>query len=591
MQPEPLDAPWQGPDETDLVTPEDLTAEERLAGDVAREFLAREVLTRRPALEQHDWQALRQLLGRAGELGLLGAGVPEPYGGLGIRQRGQLPILEALGRDLSFATTCGAQAGIGLLPILYFGTPQQKERYLPKLASGQAVAAYALTEPDAGSDAMAVRTVARREGDGYVLRGRKQWITNAGLADVFVVYGKVDGRWMTAFLVERAQPGVQVGPEARKMGLNGSSTADLLLEDVHVPDAALLHRVGEGHRVALNTLNLGRFRLAASCLGACRHLLELAAAYTRQRHQFGRPLCEFALVQAKLARMAVGTYAVESAVYRVAGLLERVTARLDLVGDAREASAAHLAEVGAECAIVKVLGSEVLDRVVDDALQLHGGYGYMRDYEVERIYRDSRIHRIFEGTNEIQRLLIARSLLRRLERTGPPSAPGGLPPEVPATGGRAAVPPEPLLRARWQVDVLRRQWVWLAVRAAQRYGDTLADEQELAAVLADLSIGLWAAESGVARAWRLAGRGAPGAAASTELACALVEAVRWQAREQSEMVAPALGTETAGPPEPARAEALWDLQGPDRIRLHRSIARRVLEAGGYPLADRLLGQG
>lgn len=569
-----------------MATAEDLTAEERWAGETAREFVARDVLPQLEAMERHDWDVARRLLLRAGELGLLGAEVPETYGGLGLRKLATVPITAAVASEGSFAVTFGAHTGIGMLPLVYFGTVEQKRRYLPAMVEGRRIGAYSLTEPGAGSDALSVRTAAYRQPDGsYILRGSKQWTSNGGFADLFVVYAKVDEKEFSAFLVEGQAPGLRTGPEERKMGLHASSTVAVHLEGVRVPAENVLHRVGKGHQVAFNILNLGRFKLGAGCVGAIRHLLAVAASYAQQRQQFGRPIASFPLIQAKLAHMAIAAYALESVAYRVAGMLDEATAGLDLAGAVGDAAAQSLSECAIECSIVKVFGTEALDAAVDEAVQVHGGYGYMRGYEVERAYRDSRINRIFEGTNEINRLLIAGSLLRRAAAEAQEVLPA-----LRSAGAELLFRTVPdgwdgvLAREAWLAETARLLTLMVAAALADRDPQAIEGEQEVLAMLADLAIQVFMAQSCVARASRRVGEFGPeGAEAHVELAAAAVEGAFWQVERTART---ALARLAVGDELRARLSLLRKLarlDPLDTVGLKRQIAARVLASGGYPL--------
>ena len=387
-------------------TPEDFTDEHRMIAETTREFVDNEIVPRTDELENHDWQLARSLVSKAAALGLIAANIPTEYGGLGLNQMSGALIAENLGRSASFATTLGTQTGIGLLPIIHFGTETVKRKYLPRIASGELITAYALTEAGSGSDALAARATARLSDDGthYILNGEKMFVTNGGFADLFVVFAKVNGRKFTAFIVE-AQDGVTPGAEERKMGIRGSSTTPLVLTDARVPLENVLGEVGMGHKIAFGILNIGRFKLGAMCVGGMKLLVDQATRYANQRQQFGKSISTFGAIRAKLAEMAIRTWVGESMVYRTLGMIEARENNLESQLSATE-------EYAAECSIIKVALSEYSNYVADEMVQIYGGYGYSADYPAERAYRDTRINRIFEGTNEINRLLICSRLMK-----------------------------------------------------------------------------------------------------------------------------------------------------------------------------------
>ena len=393
-----------GPEDT--FTPEDFTDEHRMIAETTSRFVDREVHPFSERLEQHDWALARQLIKRAGDLGLIAASVPREYGGLALDQTSIALIAENLGRSSSFAATLGADTGIGLLPIVYFGSEKAKRKYLPGIASGDLVTAYALTEAGSGSDALAAKATARLSdaGDHYVLNGEKLFVTNGGLADIFIVFAKVDGRKFSAFIVE-SQEGAKPGREERKMGIRGSSTTPLVLSEVKVPAENVLGRTGMGHQIAFGILNIGRLKLAATCVGAMKLMLQQATRYANERRQFGSPISSFGAIKSKLSEMAIRTWVGESMVYRSLGLIE---AAVDDIGASHTQTEPQIIDgYAAECSIVKITLSEYCNYIADEMVQIYGGYGYSADYPAEGAYRDARINRIFEGTNEINRLLIS----------------------------------------------------------------------------------------------------------------------------------------------------------------------------------------
>ncbi|MCV9886818.1 acyl-CoA dehydrogenase family protein [Metabacillus halosaccharovorans] len=486
-----------------MFTPEDFTDEQKLIAKTTEDFTVNEVLPHLEDIENHQFVKSVKLLKQAGELGLLGADVPEEYGGFGLDKISSALITEKISRAGSFSLSFGAHVGIGSLPIVLFGNEEQKKKYLPELATGEKIAAYALTEPSSGSDALGAKTTARlnAEGTHYVLNGEKQWITNSGFADVIIVYAKVDGEHFSAFIVERDFPGVSTGPEEKKMGIKGSSTRTVILEDALVPKENLLGELGKGHVIAFNILNIGRYKLAVGTIGGSKRLIDVAVQYANQRQQFKTPISSFSLIQEKLANMAVKTYAMESSVYRTVGLFEDRMSRLtdEEIKDGKEV-AQSIAEYAIECSLNKVFGSETLDYVVDEAVQIHGGYGFMAEYEVERVYRDSRINRIFEGTNEINRLLVPGTYLRKALKGELPlfqkaqSLQEELMMLMPEEVGDGTLEQEKyLLKNAKKIGVL------IAGLAAQKYGKELQKEQEVLVNIADIVSNIYAMESAILR--------------------------------------------------------------------------------------------
>jgi alkylation response protein AidB-like acyl-CoA dehydrogenase len=486
----------------DVFTPEKLSDEHRLMAKTTAEFIATEVMPNVDRLEAKDWQLARSLVRRSGELGLLGIAVPEEYGGLDLDKASSLAVVEQIGPSASFCTTFGGQANLCILPLVLFGTPAQKSQYLPRLVAGELVGAYALSEAGSGSDALAAKTRATKQPDGsWVLNGEKMWISNGGFADVFIIFAKVDGEHFTAFIVERAFPGVSSGKEEHKMGLHGSSTTPILLQDARVPAENVLGEIGKGHKVALNTLNYGRFSLGAMCSGGCRLAVGTAARYAAQRRQFGQPIASFGAIKHKLGEMTARTYALESLAYRTAGLID---AALGPPPHDGAAVARAFEEYAVEASICKVAGSEILDFVLDENVQIHGGNGFVKDYPAERYYRDARVNRIFEGTNEINRLLIPGMLIRRALKGELPliAAAKRLQDEVlsPSAPGGSFADAGVLDEEMRTVFAFKKVALMVMGTAMQTYGEKLTDEQEVVSYAADILIDIYAAESAVLRA-------------------------------------------------------------------------------------------
>src|SRR3981189_673101 len=490
----------------DVFSPADLTDDQKLIGRTAEELVRNEVVPLIPDLEQHKPGLLAQLLKKAGEIGLLGGGVPEEYGGAGLDKVSSVQLAENLSAYASFGVSHGGHSGIGTLPIVFFGTEEQKKKYLPLLATGEKLAAYCLSEPQAGSDAQNSRTRAVLSPDGrsYILNGQKMWITNGGFADVYIVFAKVGGEKFTAFIVERTFPGLKTGNEEHKMGIHGSSTTPIFLENCKVPKENLLHEIGRGHIVAFNILNAGRFTLGASCVGGSKHVLMTSSKYAKERKAFGKRIGDFGLMKEKLAEMAIQIFAVESMVYRSAGNIE--AAMSAATGDKVAHSMKVLEEYAIESSIAKVYGSEMLDYVVDEGVQIFGGYGFHEEYPVCRAYRDSRINRIFEGTNEINRMLIIQMLMKR--------ATGGQLPLIPAAmklaGEILGVPsfeeaPEGgLVEETRVVANTKKMFLQAAGGAVQKFREKLADEQELIGALSNIVMEIYAMESCLLRAQKAA---------------------------------------------------------------------------------------
>jgi len=489
----------------EIFTPEDFTEEHRMIAETTRQFVDNEVNPHIDELEKHNWKLSRELIGKAAELGLIGANIPEEYGGLGLDQTSGALVGENIGRSASFATTLGAESGIGLLPIVYFATEEAKQKYLPKIAAGELITAYALTEAGAGSDAMAGKATARLSEDGkeYILNGEKMWITNGGFADIFIVFAKLDGDKFSAFIVER-QPGLTSGAEEHKMGIKGSSTTALVLSDVRTPVENLLGEIGKGHKIAFNILNIGRFKLGAMCTGGMKLMVQESVRYANERQQFGRSISSFGAIKAKLAEQAIRTWVGESMVYRTLGMIEAGIGAVDSKDvDARLRA---IEEYAAECSIIKVALSESCDFVADEMVQIFGGYGYSADYPAERAYRDSRINRIFEGTNEINRMLIPGRLMKSAMsgRLALLPAAQALMDEVLSPQIASFDDDDTVLAAEQKLAQNAKKVALMTLgTAAQKYMMKLADQQEILMGIADVIMDTYAMETAILRARKL----------------------------------------------------------------------------------------
>jgi len=556
-------------DETDpasIMTPERLTDEHRLIAQTAAEFIENEVLPVVEKLEAKDWTLLRTLLGKCAALGLLGTNVPEEYGGVALDKISALVVSEQLSRYASFGATVGAQGNLTITPIFMFGTEEQKRKYLPPLVSGEMVGAYCLSESGSGSDALGAKARANRQPDGsFVLSGEKMWITNGGFADVYIVFAKVDGEEFTAFIVERNWPGVSAGKEEHKLGLHGSSTTPVILQDVHVPATAVLGEVGKGHKVAFNVLNFGRFKLGAMCSGGARGAIAEAARYAASRKQFGVPIASFGAIKYKLGEMVSRQFALESMLYRTGGLIDSyIDARRQQHGVASDEGTAMLQaleEFAVEASIAKVLGSEALDYILDENVQIHGGNGFVRDYPAESHYRDARVNRIFEGTNEINRLLIPGMLMKRAIKGELPLIPAAkqLQDEIMSPSLAGGDDGERVLGAEGRaVAAFKKVVLLIAGSAMQRYGEKLQDEQEVLSYIADIVIDTFAAESAVLRAR---------ASAEVHISTAALQ----------EDAASVYVHEAAGRIELAARSALAAMSEGDTLRTQLAALRRLLK--------------
>ncbi len=565
----------------EVFTPEDFSEEHRQIQATASRFLDEEVLPQVEVLENKEDDLSRRLVEKASELGLCTILVPEKYDGLELGLTSQLIVAEQMGRYASFSTTYGAQAGIGLLPLVFFGNEEQKQRYLPKLISGEWMAAYCLSEAQAGSDALAARTRAELSADGkhYILNGEKMWISNGGWADLYTIFANVDGEKFSTFLVERQMEGVKPGAEEHKMGIRGSSTTPVVLDNVHVPVENVLGEIGRGHIIAFNILNLGRMKLCVSCVGGSKDVLAETIRYAKQRKAFGSVIAEFGLMQHKMAEMAIRIFAAESMVYRISGMVDEQLA--DHSWDDEDAAKTVLKTVkerAIECAMAKVYGSEMLDYVVDEGVQIHGGYGFHEDYMVERAYRDSRVNRIFEGTSEINRLLVTGLLLKRAAkgRLDLLSAVKQVQADIEAGNLTNDLGEGPLAEQRRLVAQAKKVTLLTLGVAHQRFGQKLEDEQEVMAAISDMLIDTYAAESALLRAEKLAARGRGEQAA--DMVRVLAGETISHIRNYAAMV---LAASAEGPALDMQMKILHRLTRftpANEIALRRSIAERLIEA-------------
>ena len=492
----------------EVFTPEDFTEEQRMIGQTAEEFMEKEMVPRLPEILSLKYEATRELLRKAGELGLLGIEVPEEYGGMGLDKVSGCLVSEKSARDGSFAVSFMGHTGIGTLPIVYFGTEAQKKKYLPKLASGEWISSYSLSEASSASDAMNAKAKAVLSPDGqhWILNGEKMWLTNAGFADVYITFAKVDGQHFTAFIIEKGMPGVSLGAEEKKTGIKGSSTRPLILTDAKIPKENLLGEIGKGHKIAFNILNVGRFKLGAGVTGGARMALEKAIEYGKSRLAFGQPITTFGLVREKIAQMALLVYVSESVVYRTAGMIDKNLEGAPLNDPAEALKRIEAYDV--ECSMVKVWCSEMLDYVVDETVQIFGGAGFVEDYPAERYWRDARVNRIFEGTNEINRLLVPGRLMRRALKGELPVFEKAMALMDEFTAGPAAAAEDDgfLAAEGRMVQGAKKVALMCLGLAAQKYADKLENQQELLGLFADIAMDVYALESAVLRTQKRAAR-------------------------------------------------------------------------------------
>jgi alkylation response protein AidB-like acyl-CoA dehydrogenase len=575
----------------DVFTPADFSDDQRLIGQTAEEFVQKEVMPAIPELEAHkDEQLMAQMLKKAGEIGLLGGGIPEAYGGSGLDKISAAILAEKLAGYGSFAVSHGGHSGIGTVPIVYFGTEEQKNKYLPKIATGELLSCYCLSEPQAGSDSMASRTraVLSPDGKNYILNGQKMWITNGGFADVYVVFAKIDGEKFSCFIVERGTPGFSAGAEEKKMGIKGSSTTPIFFENSPVPKENLLHEAGRGHVVAFNTLNAGRFSLGAYCIGGAKNILEASSKYSKERTAFGKRLCDFGLIKAKLGEMAIQIYAIESEVYRTAGIIEAAVSSPDAGNDKTKQAMQVLEEYAIESSISKVAGSEMVDYVVDEGVQIFGGYGFHEDYPVARAYRDSRVNRIFEGTNEINRMLIIQMLMKRALGGVLPLIPAAmkLGEEVLAGSSFEEAPTGPFAEEEKSLEQAKKIFLLASGTAMQKFREQLAEQQEIVAALANIVMDVYAMESTLRRAQKASATRGETASVMGDAARAFI----YDAMDRVEKDARTALTATAeGDTLITQLAVLrrFAKHAPlDTIAIRRRVAEAVLAQDRYPFENR-----
>ena len=574
----------------DMFTPEDFTEQHHLIGQTAEEFAVNEIVPQIEKIEHKDFSVTRDLLKKAGELGLTSVEIPEAYGGLEMDKVTAAIIASQIAKYAGFATTWGGHTGIGMLPIVYFGTDEQKTKYLSRLASGEIVGAYALSESTSGSDALNCRTRAELSADGkhYTLNGEKMWITNAGFADLFTVFAKIDGEKFSAFLVEKTFPGFSVGAEEHKMGIRGSSTCPIILNDCKVPVENLLGEIGKGHLIAFNILNIGRFKLGAMCVGGGRVSFENAISYAKQRKAFNKVIADFGLVREKIANMATLLFVGEALVYRTVGMMDTALSEVDKsAADAAKQTLKAIEEYAVECSILKVWGSEMIDYVVDETLQIYAGYGFVEEYPAERAYRDARINRIFEGTNEINRLIITGFLLKRAMTGQLPLMPAikNLMDEVLSGPSMGEELEGALAEERKLVGQAKKLGLFAAGAATQKYMQTIQDQQEIMGAIADMAIEAYAMESAVVRTQKIVEAKGEAAAA---IPVAMTRVYLSQAFEKVESAAKKVITAVAEGDmlrtQLAILRRLAKYEPFNTIELRQQIAQTMIERGKYSLA-------
>ena len=574
----------------EIFTAEDLNEEQRQFAATAAQFAREEILPAAGEIEAKKPGVLRSLLGKAGELGLTGIEVPEEYGGMGLDKISSTAITDHMSVLASFSTAFGGQIGIGCLPLVWYGTEEQKRRCLPKLATAEWVAGYALSEASSGSDAMNIRTRATLSADGqsYVLNGEKMWITNAGIADLFTVFAKIDGEKFSAFLVERTSPGLKIGAEEHKLGIRGSSTCPLVLDNCTIPAANLLGEAGKGHHIAFNVLNVGRFKLGVACVGGARHALAHMIRYAKERKAFGKAIAEFGLIQRKISSSATRLYAAESMIYRTAGMID---AGLDALGERRHEPREiqkRIEEYAVECSILKVYGSEMMTLVADELVATMGGYGYVEEYPAERYYRDARINRIFEGTNEINRLIITGWLLKKAMRGELPllGAIKGVMDEVlqPPSFDSGEGSDQVLAREADVLAAIKKTALFAAGAASQRFMTALQDQQEVMADLADMIAQVYALESAVLRARKLVAAGNRAADAAVAMTGLLADESMDLVEHAARRVLAASAEGDMLRTQLAILRRLTKFTPADVVGLSRKVAAYCVQAERYPLS-------
>jgi len=575
------------PDE--IFTPEDFTEQHSLIGQTAEEFAQNEIIPNIEKMEHKEFSVTRALLKKAGELGLSSVEIPEAYGGLEMDKVTAAVIADHIAKYAGFATTWGGHTGIGTLPLVYFGTDEQKKKYLPRLGAGEIVGAYALSEASSGSDALNCRARATLSADGthYILNGEKMWITNAGFADLFTVFAKIDGEKFTAFLVERTFPGFSIGAEEHKMGIRGSSTCPVILNDCQVPAGNVLGEIGKGHVIAFNILNVGRFKLGAMCVGGARASLDNAIAYAKQRKAFGKTIAEFGLVREKLASMATLIYVGEAMVFRTVAMMDGALDAVDKAApDTAKQTLKAIEEYAVECSIIKVWASEMVDYVVDETVQIYGGYGFVEEYPAERAYRDARINRIFEGTNEINRLIISGFLLKRAMTGQLPLMPAikRLMDEV-LSGPSVGEEIEGIFAEEQRlVASAKKLGLFAAGAATQKYLHAIQDQQEVMGAIADMVIEIYAMESAILRTMKMAAKNGEAAAA---LPMAMTRVYLSQAMDKIESAARKIIAAVADGDMLRTQLAILRRLGKhdpyNTVELRQQIAQKMIEQGKYGL--------